>query len=137
MQLDIFEALALFYDVHKTLPATQEGEIMDLFKYFIERDMLWLASKVVNNEVNMDNEQKECENAEMETDSVLHDDVNSDTLSKAEQFYLKFRGNSGKEVYCLFELFKTDGVNIDKINHLIMQKSKDFFFASEEEGHAG
>ena len=28
------------------------------------------------------------------------------SLSKCEQWYLKFKGNHGKEVYSLFELFK-------------------------------
>ena len=42
----------------------------------------------------------------MQTESVMHDNVHTDTLSKCEQFYLKFKGNQGKEVYSLFELLK-------------------------------
>ena len=38
---------------HKTLPATQEDEISDLFKYFIGRDNLLLLSKVLHYDGNI------------------------------------------------------------------------------------
>ena len=45
----------------------------------------------------------------MKTESGTHDNVHTDTLSK-------------------FKLFKTDRVDISKIDHRIMQKSKDFTY---------
>ena len=55
-------------------------------------------------------------------------------FTNCENFYLKFQGVLGKEVYSLFELFKTDGVYMTKIDHLLMQKSKDFFLIQKKKG---
>ena len=64
----------------------------------------------------------------------MHNNVQTDTLSLREQWYLKFKGNHGKEVYSLLELFKTDGVDITQIDHLITQKSKDFYLLQKKKG---
>ena len=42
--------------------------------------------------------------------------MNGGTLSKNEVFYLKFRADNGKELYALFDQFKTDGVDITKLD---------------------
>ena len=63
----------------------------------------------------------------METESILHDDTTIDTLSKAEIFYLKYATTNGKEIYALFEQFKTDEVDTSKIDHLSMLKVRTFF----------
>ena len=78
---------------------------MDLFKYFVGRDVLLLAAGVNNYVENTQLESDE-EVENMETESILHDNVHTDTLSKCEHWYLKFRASSGKEVYSLFELSK-------------------------------
>ena len=70
----------------------------------------------------------------METESVLHDDTSIDTLSNAEKFYLKFKGTNGKEIYAVFEQFKTDGVDISKIDHMLMLKSKSFYQLEKKKG---
>ena len=44
-----------------------------------------------------------------------------------ETFFPKFKATSGQEVYALFEQCKTDGVDVYKWNHLLMQKSKSFY----------
>ena len=95
MHLDNFDILAEFVSKYNSLPAEQENEIMDLFKYFIGRDMLLLAAGDDKNNENTQLESDgEIEN--METESIMHD-----TLSKCEQWYLKFKANHGKEVYSL------------------------------------
>ena len=86
---------------------------MDLFKYFIGRDMLLLAAGVGNNNEHTQLESDgEIEN--METESIMHDNIHTDTLSKCKQWYLKFKANHRKAVYSLFELFKTDRVDVLK-----------------------
>ena len=92
---------------------------MNLFKYFVGGDMFLLAAGVNNNVENTQLESDE-EVENMETESVLHYNVYTDSLSKCELWFLKFKASSGKEVYSLFELFKTDGVNMNQIDHLIM-----------------
>ena len=99
---------------------------MDLFRYFCARDVILEAGKFLSNASNADETQIEEDN-EMETESILHDDTSIDTLSKIEKFYLKQEMANGKEVYALFEQFKTDGVDFTNLDHLLIQKSKNFY----------
>ena len=71
----------------------------------------------------------------MDMNSILHDNDKTDILTNCEYFYLKFQGVFGKEVYSLFELFKTDGVDMTKIDHLLMRKSKDYFLIEKKKGN--
>ena len=59
--------------------------------------------------------------------SVLHDNITGAVLSKSEVYFEKLKATSRKEVYALFEKFKTDGVDLFKLDHLLMQKSKSFY----------
>ena len=70
----------------------------------------------------------------METESILHDDTSIDTLSKIEKFYLKQDFANEKDVYALFEQFKTDGVDFTKLDHLLMLKSKSFYQVEKKKG---
>ena len=100
---------------------------MGLFRYFCGRDMILESNNVLGNDINIENIELFAENEEMETNFILHDDTTIDTLSKAEKFYLKITATNGKEVYAVFEQFKTDGIDISKIDHLLMLKSKNLF----------
>ena len=83
---------------------------MDLFRYFVGRDMILLATDVVRESAqNEERTQVESEDG-MDMESILHDNDKTDTLTNCENFYLKFQGVLVKEVYSLFEFFKTDGV---------------------------
>ena len=97
--------------------------------------MLLLAERVNNpvEDTQLDSD-GEIENIKME--SILHDNVHTDTLSKCERWYLRFNASNGKEVYSIFELFKTDGLDMSKVDHLIMQKSKDFYLIEKKKGNA-
>ena len=97
--------------------------------------MLLLAERV-NNPVEDTQLESDGEIENMETESILHDNVYTDTLSKCERWYLRFNASNGKEVYSIFELFKTDGVDMSKVDHLIMQKSKDFYLIQKKKGNA-
>ena len=94
MHLENFNMWAEFFSKYGTLPAAQENEVMDLFKYFIGRDMILLAEGVNNHGDETVVSDGEVEN--METESILHDNIHTDTLSKCEQWYLKFKANNGK-----------------------------------------
>ena len=90
MPLENFNIWAEFFSKYGTLPAAQENEVMDLFKYFIGRDMLLLAERV-NNPV---------EDTQLESDGEI------------------------------------ENVDISKVYHLIMQKSKDFYLIQKKKGNA-
>ena len=66
-------------------------------------------------------------NEDMEAESSLHHDISGDVHSKSEAFYMKFKVINGKEVYALFEQFKTDGVDMSELHQLLMQKNKSFY----------
>ena len=70
----------------------------------------------------------------MATQCVLHDDISGDVVSKSETFYLKYKGANGNEVYGLFEQFKTDGVDMSKLDYLLMQKRKSFYQLEKKKG---
>ena len=53
---------------------------------------------------------------------------------KVEYFSKKFKATSEKEVYELFEQFKTDGFDMSKLDHLRMQKSKSFYHFEKKKG---
>ena len=107
-------------------------DIMDLFGYYCARDVILEASRHLehNNEETLVDTEKE---VDMDTEMVIHDNE-FDTLSNCEQFYQKFKGKSGKEVFALFSQFQTDGMQISKIDLLIMQKSKLFFQVEKKKG---
>ena len=89
--------------------------------------MILEANKFIGNTPNLEETELIEDDVEMETESILHDDTSIDTLSNAEKFYLKFKGTNGKEIYAVFEQVKTDGVDISKIDHMLMLKSKSFY----------
>ena len=129
--MQIFKQLESFYIRHKTLPVRMEQDIMDLFRYYCARDVILEASRHLeyNNEDTLVDSEKE----DMDTEVVIHDN-GFDTLSNCEQFYQKFKGKSGKEVFALFSQFQTGGIDMNKIDLLIMQKSKLFFQLEKKKG---
>ena len=64
---------------------------------------------------------------DMETESIMYDDTSGDMLSLCVHFFNKFKRTTGQDVCALFKQFTTDGVEMNKIKFLIMQKSKLFF----------
>ena len=85
---------------------------------------------------NADNQNTELvdNNEDMDTTSVMHADISVGTISNSENFYLRYNATNGKEVYTLFNQFKTDGVDMSKIDPLLMQKSESFFLLEKKKG---
>ena len=111
------------------MPARQDDAIMDLFGFLCGRDMILEASTLLGPDRNNQETVVASDKKEMDTGhSVLHDDASVDTLSKCEQFYLKFQATTGKEVCALFVQFETDGVNMSRLEQLSMQNSKSFTY---------
>ena len=72
-------------------------------------------------------EKEEIQREEIETESILHDNLDFDILKKAELFYTKFEGKEGKDVCASFDIFETNSIDMTKLDNLIFQKSKDFY----------
>ena len=86
MRLDDFNLLMEFYCNHKTLKVSQEDTILEVFKYFVNRDMILEASTMQSNlEVNdegtlLQEAEEEIQREDMETDSFLKDNLEFDTF---------------------------------------------------------
>ena len=70
----------------------------------------------------------------METESILHDNLDFDILTKAELFYTRFEGKEGKDVWTSFDIFETNSIDMTKLDNLIFQKSKDFYTLEKRRG---
>ena len=97
-----------------------DQDIIELFRYYCARDVILEASKHLehNNEETLVDSKKE----DMDIGMIVHDNE-FDTLSSCEQFYQKFKGKSGKEVFALFSQFQTDGID-KKANCFSVRKEK-------------
>ena len=74
MRLDDFNMLMEFYNNNKTLKVSDEDLILEVFKYFVGRDMILEASTMQSNvDVNEDGtllqEEEEIQREDMETES--------------------------------------------------------------------
>ena len=91
-----------FFLAHSTLKVSQDNIIMEVFGYFVNRDMILEASTMqklqeVNAEGTLVEEEEEIIREEMETESFLHDNLDFDTLSNAELFYTNYEGKEPKD----------------------------------------
>ena len=121
-----------FYKINKTLKVSDEDLILEVFKYFVSRDMILEASTMQSNLEGLEDgtllqEEEEAQNDDMETESFLHDNLEFDTLSNAEMFYKNYEGKEPKDVWATFEIFETNSIDISKLDNLIFQRSKDFY----------
>ena len=76
-----------------------DNKIMDLFRYFCGRDIMLEASRVPSHNADNANTLVERDNEDLETESILHDDVSGDVLSNCEMFYSNLKATNVKEVY--------------------------------------
>ena len=139
MRLEDFNLLMNFYNSNKTLKVSDEDLILEVFKYFVGRDMILEASLMQANlegleEGTLLQEEEEVHNDVMETESFLHDNEEFDKLSNAELFYRNYKGKEPKDVWAAFEIFETNSIDMSKLDNLIFQKSKDFFTLEKRKG---
>ena len=91
-----------FYNINKTLKVSEEDLILEVFKYFVSRDMILEASIMQSNleglEGTLLQEEEEAQNDDMETESFLDDNLEFDKLSNAEVFYRNYEGKEPKDV---------------------------------------
>ena len=133
MRLEDFNLLMDFYNSNKTLKVSDEDLILEVFKYFVSRDMILEASLMQANlegleEGTLLQEEEEAHNDYMETESFLHDNEEFDKLSNSEVFYRNYKGKEPKDVWAAFEIFETNSIDMSKLDNLIFQKRKDFFY---------
>ena len=141
MRIKDFNSLMDFFLVHSTLKVLQENTIMEVFSYFVNRDMILEASTMqtlqdINVEGTLVEGEEEVIREEMETESFLHDNLEFYTLSNAELFYTNYEGTEPKDVWTSFDTFETNSIDVLKLDNMIFQKSKDFYILEIRRGSA-
>ena len=63
----------------------------------------------------------------MKTESFFHVNLEFYILSDAQLFYKNYEGKEPKDVWTAFDIFKTNSIDMSKLNNIIFQKSKDFY----------
>ena len=139
MRMEDFKTLLDFYLRHSTLKASDDELIMEIFNYFVNRDMILLASLMQNTEqlqeenILVSEIEEEKQNA-METDISPIEDMDFDTLSTAEKFFKNYKGREAKNVWVEFVTFESNSIDMALIDNLIFQKSKEFFTLEKRNG---
>ena len=91
------------YVVHKTLKVRSDDTIMELFNYFVNRDMILEASFMQSNSNEQEEENtllqiEEQKEIELKTDLFPPVYLDLDIFSEAELFY---KNHKGKDAYAL------------------------------------
>ena len=140
MRLNDYKELMDYNLQHKTLKVSSNKTIMELFNYFVIRDMILGATFMQSSSNEQEEEQtllqiKEEKQIEMETDVLPLDCLDFDTFSKAELFYFNHKEKEPKAyVRSLLYLKKT--VSMSKKDNLVFQKSKHFFALEKRNGNS-
>ena len=97
MRIEDFNSLMDCFLLHSTLKVSQENIIMEVFNYFVNRDMILEASTMqtlqeANDDGTLVPDEEEVTREDMETESFLHNNLELDNLSNAELFYRNYEG---------------------------------------------
>ena len=138
MRMKDFKMLFEFYLRNNTLKVSDDEVIMEIFSYFVNRDMILLASPMQHMEQEEENtmlsgNEEEKQN-EMETEIAPIVDLDFDILSEAEKFFKNYKGREPKNVWVEFVTFESNSIDMAALDNLIFQKSKDFFVLEKRNG---
>ena len=117
MRLNNSKELMDFYVVHKTLKVRSDDTIMELFNYFVNRDMILEASFMQSNSNEQEEENtllqiEEQKEIEMKTDLFPPVCLDLNILSEAELFYKNHKGKEPMDVWAEFAIFGTNSIDV-------------------------
>ena len=140
MRIEDFKVLNDFYLKNKTLKARDDDTIMKIFSYFVNRDMILIASLMQQTEQQEEitlasGREEEKENA-METEILPIAELDFNILLEAEKFFVKYEGREPKNVWVEFVTFESNSIDMSTLDNLIFQKSKDFFILEKRKGNS-
>ena len=138
MRMEDFKTLLDFYLRHNTFKVSDDDLIMEIFSYFVNRDLILLASLMQHTEQQEENtllsgNEEEKQNT-METYIAPIVELDFDILSEAEKFFKNYKGREPKNVWVEFVTFKSNSIDMAALDNLIFQKSKDFFVLEKRNG---
>ena len=129
MRVEDFTSLMEFFLMYNTLKVSQEDVIMEVFNYFVNRDMILEAStmqpfqEVIENDTLIP-EEEEVTREDMDTEYFLHNNLEFGILSDAELFHKNYEGKESKDVWTAFDIFETNSIDMSKLDNLVFQKKQ-------------
>ena len=148
MMVEEFHKIFNFYKKEKTISVSDDNMLMDVFCFFVSRDMdleaTILAERAqaivtervrVNEDVNVDNEEVKTTDA----DEVMEDisfTLSEIGFSKAELFYVECQLTNPKDVWNEFAFVDNSNFDFSKITSLLNQKSKNYFLLEKKKEKA-
>ena len=143
-----FKHIMEFYNQSKTFKVCADECFMDIFRFFIERDMMLEATILAEKELADANREEKAindipvineRNDDTEViDRMVEDEIEAQTLnrlSKAERFYLECTLKNPKDIWNEFTVVENSSFDFSKINSLLNQKSKTFFRLEKNKGN--
>ena len=144
-----FKQLMEFYNHNKTFKVCDDECFMDIFRFYIDRDMMLEATILAERELAIANREEETKvevptvnerNKETEIiDRMIEEEIEDQSLkrlSKAEKFYLDCTPKNPKDIWNKFTVVDNSSFEFSKINTLLNQKSKNVFSLEKKKGDA-
>ena len=149
MIVEDFKRVMEFYNQFKTFKVCDDECFMDIFRFFVERDLMFeatlLAEKELTNNVQEEGELKDNNDANERNedteviDRMVEEEIDVQTqsqLSKAEMFYLECTLKNPKDIWNEFTFVDNSNFDFRKVNHLLNQRSNFFFGLEKKKGKA-
>ena len=142
MRIEDYNTFMELYLKSSTLRGVDEEIIMELFSYFINRDVILAAPLMQLETFDQEPEQtllqieEEKKHNEMETDLITFDNVDFDIPSEAEFSFKNYKGREPKDIWAEFVTFESNSIDMSELDNLIFQKSKDFFTLEKRSGNS-
>ena len=146
MIVEDFKNIMEFYNPEKTFKVCDDESMMDIFRFFVERNLMFEAmllaekelTRNVQEEVKDNNDANERNEDTEVIDRMVEDEIDLQTqsrLSKAEVFYLECTLKNPKDIWNEFTFVDNSNFDFSKVNNLLNQKSKNFFVLEKKKGN--
>ena len=145
MIVEDFKRIMEFYNHEKTFKVCDDETMMEIFRFFIDRDIMFEATLLAEKELASNTR----EEGEVKDNSDINEG-NEDTevidtmvieesepyprsqLSKAEMFYLECTLKNPKDIWNEFTVVDNSNFDLNKTNTLLNQKNKTILFWKRE-----
>ena len=147
MIVEDFTRLLEFYNREKTFKVCDDEIMMDIFEFFIDRDLMLEATILAEKELSSNiQEEREIqvpqeinegnEDTEIIDRMITKDlDVSSRSrLSKAEMFYLDCTLKNPKDIWSEFTTVDNSNFDLSKVNTILNQKCKNYYVLEKRTG---
>jgi len=147
MIVEDFMRLLEFYNREKTFKVCDDETMMDIFKFFIDKDIMLEATILAERELSRNIQEEEEIQLPQEVnegnddteiiDRMILEELNDSSrsrLSKAEMFYLDCTLKNPKDIWSEFTAVDNSNFDLSKVNAILNQKCKNFYILEKRNG---